>query len=255
MVHTEVITLSEVVLKDAHGAQQQQQQPCGFMSVTLRIQVHCSISSSGSFDTNQTSSSTSTSTTAAPQSTDKVVVQVLRIDAHDLKDVEMGFLGMKSEEDQNDVYVKLRLGSFAEVTTDVRDNAGPAATFDFEAGHDAHTAAATAAAAATAGGAAGGAAAPSSPGGVDKSDVKPTADNTHTPLTSSATAPYRVSAVARARWEKVRFNLSAIVKMGMDMRRAKYAVLGRVGAEEFVGHREVEKRTFYPYSLVALEGE
>jgi hypothetical protein len=63
-----------------------------------------------------------------------------------------------------------------------------------------------------------------------------------------------VSAQARARWEKVRFNLSAIVKMGMDMRRAKYAVLGRVGAEEFVGHREVEKRTFYPYSLVALEG-
>ena len=253
MVHTEIVSLSEVVLKDAHSAQQNQ--PCGFMSVTLRIQVHCcSNISSGSVDTSNTTSSSSSSgsgITAVPQPTDKVVVQVLRIDAHDLKDVEMGFLGMKSEEDKNDVYVKLRLGGGAEVSTDVRDNAGPAASFDYEAGHDAHAAAV---ANGTASGGAAGAGPMSPGGGADKGDA-PAAEVSQTPQTSSASAPYRVSAVARARWEKVRYNLSAMVKMGRDMRRAKYAVLGRVGAEEFVGHREVEKRTFYPYSLVALEGE
>ena len=34
---------------------------------------------------------------------------------------------------------------------------------------------------------------------------------------------FRVSAAARARWDKVRFNLTAIVKMGIDLLRAQYA--------------------------------
>ncbi len=60
--------------------------------------------------------------------------------------------------------------------------------------------------------------------------------------------------MARARWDSVRLNLPVVAKMGAELRRAKYAVLGKVGEGEFVGHREVELRTCYPYSLVALEG-
>ena len=44
----------------------------------------------------------------------------------------MGFLGIKSADDQNDVYLKLMLGSWGEVQTDVRDNAGAVASFDYQ---------------------------------------------------------------------------------------------------------------------------
>jgi hypothetical protein len=51
-----------------------------------------------------------------------------------LKDVEMGFLGIKSADDQNDVYLKLSLSTWGEVQTDVRDNAGAVASFDYQVG-------------------------------------------------------------------------------------------------------------------------
>ena len=64
--------------------------------------------------------------------TDQVEIRVQTIACRDLKDVEMGFLGIKSADDQNDVYLKLMLGSWGEVQTDVRDNAGAVASFDYQ---------------------------------------------------------------------------------------------------------------------------
>ena len=40
--------------------------------------------------------------------------------------------------------------------------------------------------------------------------------------------------------------------MGIDLLRARYAVLGRVEAGHFVGYDEVNHKTHYTYSLVAL---
>jgi hypothetical protein len=110
LVHTEVLTFTDVVLKgDPHNAQL----PCGYLTVTLRIQVHCTGTNGTSGSSNSVdTSSNSSSGSVVPHPSDRVVIQVLKIDARDLRDVEMGFLGMKSEEDKNDVYVKLRLGNW-----------------------------------------------------------------------------------------------------------------------------------------------
>ena len=40
--------------------------------------------------------------------------------------------------------------------------------------------------------------------------------------------------------------------MGIDLQRARYAVLGRIEAGHFVGYDEVNHKTHYTYSLVAL---
>ena len=66
------------------------------------------------------------------QLSDQLEIRVQTIGCRDLKDVELGFLGMKSADDQNDVYLKLTLASWGEVQTDVRDNAGAVASFDYQ---------------------------------------------------------------------------------------------------------------------------
>ena len=50
------------------------------------------------------------------QPSDQVEIRIQTIGCQDLKDVELGFLGIKAADDQNDVYLKLSLGLWGEVS-------------------------------------------------------------------------------------------------------------------------------------------
>ena len=60
--------------------------------------------------------------------TDRVEVSVSRLEAKGLPNVEKGSMGVTNK---NDVYVKLRLGG-KELRTEIRDDAGASATYDYE---------------------------------------------------------------------------------------------------------------------------
>ena len=108
--------------------------PSGFVSLTLRLLIHPSHPTNTSIniphETNERGSFEHPATPILP--TDQVEIRIQTIGCHDLKDVEMGFLGIKKADDQNDVYLKLTLGTWGEVQTDVRDNAGAVASYDYQ---------------------------------------------------------------------------------------------------------------------------
>ena len=65
--------------------------------------------------------------------------------------------------------------------------------------------------------------------------------------------PYRVSARAKIRWEKVKMYLGTIVQMGLESKTKSYDVLGTLFAGDMFGYSECSKRTTFKCSLVAME--
>jgi len=64
---------------------------------------------------------------------------------------------------------------------------------------------------------------------------------------------FRVSARAKALWKKVQANLPAIIRMGVGERHERYEVTGALRPGEIYGHTEVDRRAYYPCTLVAME--
>ena len=65
--------------------------------------------------------------------------------------------------------------------------------------------------------------------------------------------PYRVSARAKIRWEKVKMYLGTIVQMGLESKTKSYDVLGTAFPGDMFGYSECSKRVTFKCSLVALE--
>ena len=65
--------------------------------------------------------------------------------------------------------------------------------------------------------------------------------------------PYRVSARAKIRWEKVKMYLGIIVQMGLESKTKSYDVLGTLFPGDMFGYSECSERVTFKCSLVAME--